>query len=115
MEKFLLDFKKYEITDAGLYYHLNDEFLITHGTRAGQQPAKGELDVHGMSGMSGHSHKSQVARKNLYQKTIEWVSIGCLANFEELTYASTFAFTWDQSFAEIDYTQKNHQVLIHKI
>jgi len=111
----LLNFKKYNVINQGLYYHLNDNFIITHGTKCGIEPAKGEALAHGISGMSGHSHKTQTYKKNYYNKTIEWYSLGCLADIKALEYASRYNYQWDQSFAEIDYTNNNQKIIIHSI
>lgn len=82
---------------------LNKNFLLKHGTRTGENPSRGELLAHGVSGMSGHAHKSNKSRKNFFGKPVIWYSIGHLCDVSKLDYAKDFSYTWNHGFAIIEY------------
>lgn len=111
----LLDFKKYGIKQAEGHFFVNENFVIKHGVKCGQNPAQAELMSMGISGMSGHAHKSQTARRNFFNKSLEWHSIGHMSVAKEHLYAAEFSFTWDQSFGRIEYTDKNFEAEIIRL
>jgi predicted phosphodiesterase len=85
--------------------HLNSTFVLKHGTKCGEAPARGELMSMGISGLSGHAHKSNTARKNYFDRACTWYSVGHLCDVSQITYARDFAYTWNQGIAVIEYNQ----------
>jgi predicted phosphodiesterase len=63
-------------------YHFN-KFIFTHGSKISQQSsysARRELETHGTSGSSGHTHRLGASYKTDYRGTIGWFENGCLCN-----------------------------------
>jgi hypothetical protein len=110
----LLNFSKYKITLSDLFYHLNDNFIITHGTKCGQSPAQAEALSMGISGMSGHCHKSNKFFRNYFGRSIEWHSTGCMCDIDKIDYAATFNHTWNNGFASVEYTKTNFKVVDYR-
>ena len=56
------------------------KFLFTHGNRATKYAAHHELTDHMKSGMSGHTHRFQMAFQNGFESVKGWWSNGALCN-----------------------------------
>jgi hypothetical protein len=92
---------------------LNDKFYITHGSKTQKQSAKAELDAIGVSGMSGHCHRTNTHRcSDILGNTRHWYSIGYLSIGKEMEYARNFWQNWNQGFAVIEYTPQDFYVTI---
>jgi predicted phosphodiesterase len=90
-------------------------FLLRHGTKCGKYPARAELGNSLMSGMSGHSHKTDKAIMHGTEKVIEWFSLGHLANRPVLSNACLEFdedMNWDQSFGIVRTKDINYNVEI---
>jgi len=95
---------------------LNDQFVVTHGTRTTKQSAKAELDHCGISGMSGHVHRTNSHMSHdIMGNTKRWYSLGHLSVAKDMDYAAPFYHTWDQSFGIIRYDEKSFNVTIIEV
>ena len=106
----LLNFEKYRIQLVNNIYHLNKNFIITHGVSCGNEPAKMEAQRYMISGLSGHAHKSSVFIRRYLNKTIKWYSAPCMCDIEQMDYAAKFRHAWTKGFCLIDYDKNNFKV-----
>lgn len=58
----------------------NGNFIFTHGLRINKYASRSELDDHGISGMSGHTHRIQTSMRTDYAGTKVWHCIGHLSD-----------------------------------
>lgn len=80
------------------------EFLFKHGDYTNKYHANKELDVEGISGMSGHNHRNQIMSKTTRQGQLTWYSVGHLADVDQADYIKNP--NWQQGIAMI-YIRKN--------
>lgn len=68
----------------GAGFLLRDNFLVKHGTAISNvngSTAKAELKLNGISGVSGHVHRSEQARQNNYAGAV-WGVSGCMCRLD---------------------------------
>ncbi len=71
---------------------------ITHGTRAGAQPASKEFEVYGTSGISNHVHRNTIWRKrNLHGDHI-WLTNGAMCQLKSGEEYIADLINWNQGF-----------------
>lgn len=80
-------------------YVWKDTFMFTHGTRVNKYAARAELDDHGISGISGHTHHVQTHMKKDYTGEKVWHSIGHICDEKQCEY--TERPDWQQAFAVV--------------
>lgn len=97
-----------------LYYKLNNTTIITHGTKCGINTAKGEANLWGYNGFSGHAHKDNHYQENFLDYSREWWSLGCMADISQLDYAARISCKWNNSFAIAKFDAKDIEVKIIK-
>lgn len=97
----LLGFKDYHINNHGEEgFMLRPHFLVYHGTVVRKHSgwsAKGELEKHGISGISGHTHRLESYHVTDRQGTRSWMEQGCLCSCD--AEYITGVPNWQQGFA----------------
>jgi hypothetical protein len=101
----LLNFNTYKVTKIDHIYHLNDSYIITHGSRCGLTAAQAECLSFVSSGMSGHVHKHIPFRRHTLNSKLQWDSLPCMCDIDHAGYAINIKHTWENGFAEIEYAK----------
>lgn len=85
-------------------YYPSPKFVITHGNRYGEHPAKNLLmkDFIGFSGLSGHAHRRDFSVRTSPNKMFFWNVSGHLADQSALEYAKHHR--WVQGFAVLKFS-----------
>lgn len=98
----LLDLPKLKIDyiDSGALMHKG--FLFKHGTYVTKYSANKELEVEGVSGMSGHCHRNQSFGKSDRKGDMAWYSIGHLSDNAQVEYITNLA-NWQQGIAVVHF------------
>lgn len=81
----LLRTKEYDMSIGYEWTHKG--MLFIHGKYASKYSANKELDVNGMSGISGHVHRHQVQCKTDRAGSKIWISAPCMQDFKKQDYA----------------------------
>jgi len=76
----MLDCKKLEYYGPYSEPFIYNSFVFKHGDRTTTYAAAAELRAEGTSGMSGHTHRSQMASHTDRSGAHAWYSVGCLCN-----------------------------------
>lgn len=93
-----------------LYYLVDDIFLIKHGNSVAQeagQTALKELDITGISGISGHTHRLGYVESTTWAEQIRgepprvWIENGCLCRGEDQSYLQGRPANWQQGFSVV--------------
>lgn len=91
----------------GIEYHeesfVFNKFIFTHGFKCSKHSsytAKAELEEHGTSGSSGHTHRMGRFLKTDYRGTIGWFENGCLCDLQP-EYMKGKIANWQQCFSVI--------------
>jgi hypothetical protein len=108
----LLNFSKYNITKVENIYRLNENFIITHGSKCGLNAAQSEALSYMTNGASGHTHRELTFKRKFLDKTIEWHSIPCMCNITDAKYAEKFNHAWSNGFAHMSYDEKAFEIKI---
>ncbi len=97
-EEFLY-FNEYGVEVIYGNYEVNDNFIVRHGDKGGDFPAKGELNKHMISGACGHCHRTDRAYKRGYNGRLRWYSFGHTADKAKIDDACKYSESvyWDQS------------------
>jgi predicted phosphodiesterase len=99
----LLDLDRLDIGYVNEWYW-KDTLLVTHGKRVNKYAARAELDDHGVSGVSGHTHKVQSHCKTDYKGVKVWHSIGHLCDAAQAEYVSNP--DWQQALGILHLARK---------
>lgn len=104
----LLNLKKLDINCVDYIYLLDNNFMLKHGESVSLYPARSEIGKEGMSGMSGHCHRTDRAYKRTYNDHFEWYSLGHLADKDLIDKNCKYSqsLKWDSSFAIISHINK---------
>ena len=78
-------------------YH---QFLFKHGDYVNKYAANKEMEVEGVSGMNGHTHRNQVMTKNTRGGDTAWYNIGHLSDEKFADYITGIP-NWQQGLAVI--------------
>ena len=109
--KELLELDKYNIHYEEHAYFLMPKLMIYHGSKTANMSSKAELDSLGVSGISGHVHRyNYYQKRNILGETLEWYSLGHLADITQLKYAKHFGHHWDNSFCVVEYNEDQFRV-----
>lgn len=81
-------------------------FMITHGTKTSKHSSAGEIDINGMSGMSGHVHRCQMFAKTTAAGTLVWYGIGHLCDIRKADYLKTGRGNWQQGIGVVYFHKK---------
>lgn len=95
-------------------YDINLNTIATHGFRLGLNSAKSECLSYLVNGFSGHGHKDNWFKENYLKHTLEWYSVGCMADIEQIEYAIKFRHKWNNSFIDLEY-DKNRLIKVETI
>ena len=85
---------------------MHKNFLFTHGDYVNKYQANKELEVKGVSGMSGHKHTRQHIAKTTRGGTDDWTSVGHLSNEKKAEYV--VAPNWQIGFGVVYFQGKDH-------
>lgn len=95
--------------DKGL---MIDGFLFKHGTRANMYAAKSEVELEGVSGMSGHVHRIMRHSKTDRHGSHTWHTTGHLSDPAQIEYMKQQTPNWQQGFGVVEFNKRNgtHEV-----
>ena len=94
-----------------LTHHMYKGFLFKHGDFTNKYHANKELEIEGVSGMSGHNHRNQTMSKSDRRDERTWYSIGHLSDVSKQGYMANRVANWQQGIAIIHF--KKHSRIYH--
>ncbi|WP_298753772.1 hypothetical protein, partial [uncultured Arcobacter sp.] len=99
----LLRVKDYGIHLCYDWTHKN--MLFTHGRYTTKYSANKELEVNGMSGISGHVHRHTVHSKTDRNGMKIWISTPCMQDFTQQEFAPNPS--WQTGWVKLFFDSKN--------
>ena len=78
--------------------------LFTHGRYAQKYSANKEMDINGMSGISGHVHRHQVQCKTDRSGMKIWISTPCMQDFNKQEFAPNP--NWQTGYVKLEFNSK---------
>lgn len=106
-------------SDLGIEYEESGErqvggLVYAHGVVARAAPgasARGELERHWKSGVSGHNHFAEQVNITNAKGTFEWTCGGCLCNISKVEYLEGRVANWQNGVVYSDYKVGRSQLL----
>lgn len=89
------------------FFLWKNTFLFTHGTKCTKYGASGELDIHGISGMSGHNHRIMSFFKTQRTNTLVWHNIGHICDIKQADYVKNP--NWQQGIGMVYFNRSNRR------
>ena len=98
-----------ELTELDIKYkqhYLHKNFLFKHGDYCNKYSSNKELEVEGINGMSGHSHRNQMFSKNTRAGYLAWYTVGHLSDEKMADYIKGIP-NWQQGIAVIHFKKNS--------
>jgi UDP-2,3-diacylglucosamine pyrophosphatase LpxH len=88
-------------------------FLFKHGDYVNKYSANKELEVEGVSGMSGHTHRNMMVSKTTRAGEMAWYGIGHLSDPVKAEYVDHA--NWQQGIAVVHFTKQGKRFHVTQI
>jgi hypothetical protein len=93
---------------------IHNGFIFKHGDYCNKYSANKELEVEGISGMSGHTHRIQTVYKTNRNGITSWNNIGHLSDASKSEYIKGIA-NWQQGFGIVYFDKENGEAFPKQI